>query len=207
MAGTMSQDDLVADLKASIQDAADFFSAAADADYKRQLSAAALDFGRKRARTLVGTLALVADQAGYDVPAGFAAFKSSLWGVSPRVAPKPWEPSYPGRLPRFCLVEESGVRKLHLDPPPTAAQIAALGAECRFYYFVGHTIGTVAADTTILAGERGLLLLRGQAEAMRELTFRGIAKPVQLRDGLTSTPRNGMPSHVYEKLMQEFEAA
>ena len=207
MPGTMSQADLVADLKASIQDSANFFSAAADADYKRHLAAAALDFGRKRGRTLVGTLDLVADQPGYALPAGFVAFKSGLWGIAPRAAPKPWEPGYPGRLPCVRVAEEGGVRKLHLDPPPTAAQISALGSEYRYYYFAGHEIGADAAGTTILAGERGLLILRGQAEAMKELTFRGIAKPVQLRDGLTSTPRNGMPSHIFEKLMEEFERA
>jgi len=206
-AGDMSQAELVADLKASLQDSSQFFTAASDADYKRHLNAAALDFGRKRGRTLVGSLTLVADQAGYDAPASYVAFKSSLWGVAPIASPKPWEPTYPGRLPAVRLVEESGVRKLHLDPPPTAAQISALGSEYRFYYFAGHVVDTTAANTTILAAERGLLLLRGQAEAMRELMFRGIAKPVQLRDGLTSMPRNGMPSHVYEKLIEEFNAA
>ena len=207
MPGTMSEADLVADLKASIQDSSAFFSAAADADYKRHLKSAALDFGRKRRRTLVGALALVADQAAYAVPADFLSFKSSLWGIAPRAAPLPWEPGYPGRLPCVRTVEEGGVRKLHLDPPPAAAQISALGSDYRYYYFAGHAIDAAEASTTILAGERGLLLLRGQAEAMRELMFRGIAKPVQLRDGLTSTPRNGMPSHIFEKLMEEFERA
>lgn len=207
MAGTMSQADLVADLKASLQDSSAFFSAAADADYVRQLNAAALDFGRKRNRTLVGAINLVAEQAAYAAPADIVAFKSGLWGIAPRSAPKPWEPGYPGRLPCVRLAEEGGVRKLHLDPPPTAAQISALGSDYRYYYFAGHAVGAQAADTTILGGERGLLLLRGQAEAMRELMFRGIAKPVQLRDGLTSAPRNGMPSYIYEKLMEEFEHA
>lgn len=207
MPGTMSQADLVADLKASLQDAAAPFVAAADADYKRHLAAAALDFGRKRRRTMVGALALVAGQPAYAAPADLLGVKSHLWGIEPIEAPKPWESGYPGPLPDLALIEEGGVRKLRLSRAPTAAQIAALGAELRYWYHAGHVIAEVAANTTLLDGERALLLLRGQAEAMRELAFRGIAKPVQLRDGMGSMPRNGMPGHLFQQLMDEFEAA
>lgn len=207
MAGTMTEADLVEDLKASLQDARTVFTGAGDADFKRQLRAAALDFGRKRRRTLYDALALVADQAAYAAPASFLQFKSSLWGISPRPMPQPWEATYCGPLPNVHLSEEAGVKKLRFDRPPTSAQIAVLGPEYGYYYFAGHAIAAAAANTTILEGERALLLLRAQAEACRELAVRNIHKPVSMRDGLSGIARNSTPSYMYEQLMREFEAA
>ncbi len=208
MPGTMSEVDLVSDLKASLQDAKNAFTAADDADYKRHLKTAALDFGRKRRRTLYGSLALIADQARYAAPASFLAFKSALWGISPVAAPKPWERGYPGRLPDVYVVEEAdGTKKLELRPAPTAAQISVLGADYRYYYYAGHVVAAAAAGTTIFDGERQILLLRAQAEAVRELALRNINKPTTLRDGVTNAPRNGTPAYLFEALMREFEAA
>lgn len=208
MPGAMNEADLVADLRASLQDARNVFTAADDADFKRHLKTAALDLGRRRARTLVGSLALIADQAGYaPLPAGFLFYKSHLWGVAPKASPKPWENGYPGRLPTGRVVEEGGLRKLYLDPPPTSAQISVLGADFRYYYGAGHLVGAAEADTTVLAGDRGVLLLRAQAEAMKEMAMRNIMKPVAMRDGMSTQARNGLPSYLYEKLMQEFELA
>lgn len=207
MAGTMSQADLVTDFKASIKDAATVFAAASDADFKRHLATAALDFARKRPRTLVGALTLVADQPEYDPPAGFERFKSSLWGIAPAAKAQPWEKTYPGRLPDVRDVELDGDKKLYLDPPPTAGQISTLGSDFRFYYYAAHAIGADAADTTIKASERGLLILRAQAEAMRELAARNVAKPVQMREGMSGQSKNGTPTYLFEQLMREFEAA
>jgi hypothetical protein len=209
MAGTMIEADLVADLKASINAAATVFVAASDGDFKRHLAVAALAFGRMRPRTLVGTLTLVADQPAYAVPSDFLAFKSSLWGIAPTARVQPWEKSWPGRLPVVRYVETAAdTNKLYLDPPPTAAQISVLGAEYRYYYYARHAIhASDTAKTTILPGERGRLILRAQAEAMRELAMRNLMKPVQMRDGVSSVTRNGTPAYLYEALMKEFEGA
>ncbi len=208
MPGTMSKADLVADLKASLQDSKNVFTAANDGDFERHLAQAALDFGRKRSRTLVASFILVADQAGYaPLPADFLFYKSHMWGIAPVAAPKPWESGYPGRLPTGRVIEEGGARKLYLDPPPTGAQINVLGSDFRYYYGAGHVVDADAAKTTVLAGDRQLLILRAQAEAMREMAMRNIVKPVQLRDGMSSAPRNGLPSYLYEKLMEEFDRA
>lgn len=206
MAGTMSESDLVADFKASLNDAANVFTAASDADFKRHLAAAALAFCSKRPRTLVGTLTLIAEQAQYDAPAGLHAPKSHLWGIAPRMKAQPWEKTWTGRLPDLRVVEGAtpAARKLQLDPPPTAHQIAVLGAEFRFYYFATHTIAADAANTSIAAGDRGLLILRAQAEAMRELAQRNVQRPVVVRDGFGSQTRNGTPGHLYEKFLEEF---
>lgn len=208
MAGTMTESDLVADFKVSLHDAASVFNTASDGDFKRLLALAALAFGRLRPRTLVGALTLVADQPDYAVPADFLGFKSALWGIAPIARAQPWEKAWPGRLPAARYVETAAdANKLYLDPPPTAAQIAVLGAEYRYYYYAKHKIDAAdAAKTTILAGERGRLILRAQAEAMRELAMRNIMKPVQVRDGVSSVTRNGTPAYLYEALMKEFEA-
>lgn len=179
----MSQADLVADLKASLHDAASVFTAATDGDFKRLLDAAALDMGSFRPRTILGSVILVAGQSDYAAPAGFAMFKSSLWGIAPIAAPRPWERGYPGKLPDAFESELAGVRQISLTLPPTAEQIAQLGNQYLFYYFAAHVVDAVAANTTIKIADRGLLLLRAQAEAMRELAMRNIGKPVTVRDG------------------------
>ncbi|HLP97484.1 MAG TPA: hypothetical protein VK149_03465 [Sideroxyarcus sp.] len=202
MPGTMSKADLIADLKASLQDMANVFTTADDADFVRHLSVAALDMGRKRPRTLLGSLTLVADQFNYAAPADFHSFKSYLWGIG---RANPWEKTYTGRLPDVRAAVNGSTRELHLLPAPTQSQINQLGSAFKYYYFASHSIGETAADTTIQAADRGLLLLRAQAEACKEMAMRNIGKPVQMRDGITQGPRNGTPASLYDALMKYFE--
>lgn len=205
MPGTMSRADLVADLKASLHDAAGVFTAADDGDFVRLLDAAALDFGRVRPRTLLGSVTVEAEVAEYAAPADLADYKSDTWSAGKM--PAPWEDHYPGRMPRVRVAESGGARKLVFSPAPTARQIGLFGNAFKFYYLALHAIGDQAAGTTIKAADRGLLILRGQAEAMREMAMRNIAKPVQLRDGMSGGPKNGTPAYLFERLMAEFEAA
>lgn len=204
MGGTMARGDLVADLKASLHDAAEVFTGASSADFNRLLDIAALDFARVRPRTLLGSVTLQAGSPAYALPADFYLYKADLWADPSRMG-QPWEKSYPGRLPSVRVAEVGGVSSLVLTPAPNAVQIARLGTSFNFYYLARHVIDDTAANTSIDAGDRGLLLLRAQAEAMRELAMRNIGKPVALRDGLNSTPRNGTPSALYSLLMDEFE--
>lgn len=204
MPGTMSRTDLVADLKDSLHDAASVFTAAADADFVRHLNKAALDFKRVRPLTKDGQITLEAGVATYTAPAGMTDFVLETWSDA---CPKQWEAAYPGLLPRALLIGPAGARKLHLSPAPSAMHLAAMGATYKFIYTAAHSIGEQASDTTIDAGDRGLLLLRAQAEALRELAIRNVGKPVQMRDGYTGTPRNGTPAALYQTLMQEFEGA
>lgn len=209
MPDPMTQAQLVTDLKGSLTSAIEAFPGG-DGDLQRHLAIAALALGEKRPRTLLGSVALVAGQPDYPAPALLLAFKSHLWGIAPVKAPSPWEPGYPGRLPDVRLVETGQApvtRKLYLDPPPTAWQISVLGAEFKFYYRAGHAVDADATKTTVAAGDRGLLLLRAQAEAMRELAMRNVASPQIVREGLSSVPRNGTPSWLYADLMKEFREA
>ncbi len=202
MAGTMTRADLRADLKASLHDSA---SVLADPeDFDRCLDVAAEEMGAvggsSGSRTLAATLTLVAGQSEYAAPEGFLRFKMALWGTSTPV--KPWDRAYPGRLPDVAACDAV----LVLTPAPTAEQIALLGSAYRFFYFAAHTVSDTAGETTLPASNRSLLLLRAQAECCRELALRNITKPVALRDGISSGPRNGTPAALYRQLLDEFEA-
>lgn len=221
MAG-MGRDALVAELKATLHDTASVFKAADDADFVRFLDAALPDMTTKRPVTKLGSLELEADQPSFLVlEPDFAAWKTDLWR-NPARLPNPWEASYPGALPRISAVrEEVGIAswetyynevrcgrwRIHFDPAPSVLMLACLGRVFKFWYFARHEIGSSTAETTIAPDDRGLLLLRAQAEAMRELAMRNVAKPVQLRDGLSGTPRNSTPSALYEALMRQFAEA
>lgn len=204
MAGSMSRADLVADLTASLHDAADVFTDAGA--MARLLDVAALDFSRHRARTLLGTLTAEVGRMDYPAPADLYAFKSSLWGIAPAVRAKPWERNYPGPLPDVRAVDGATGRELHLTPAPTQQHLSALGAEFRFYYFGKQVIGDTAAETTLRDGDRHLLLLRAQAEAMREMSIRNSGKPARMNDGLHSSPRNMTPAALHAEMMREWES-
>lgn len=205
MAGTMSQVDLVADLKRSLHDSAAVFDAAADADFVRFLNQALPDMGWKRPITRLGQVTLSAGEANYSLVdyTDFLSYKTHLWEPS-GVAPQPWEPGYPGAVPRVNGYKNTTGWWLGFEPAPSAAHIAVRGSVFKFYYFGQHVIGANAVDTTVPQTDRGLLLLRAQAEAMLELTLRNAGKPVQMRDGLSGMPRNSTPRALYEALLAQF---
>lgn len=202
--GGMARAELVADLKASLHDSAAVFKTPLDGDFERFLLASLADLQIKRPLTRLGLVRLEAGQARYPVSEpGFAAYKVHAWGDFARTV-RPWEPGYPGAVPRVTALYDGAAWCLELDPAPTAVQLAAWGADMRFWYFAEHVLGDDAADTTLTAPDRGLLLLRAQAEAMRELAIRNVSKPVQLRDGVSGSPRNSTPAALHQALLDEF---
>ncbi|MDH5633611.1 MAG: hypothetical protein OEZ10_11525 [Gammaproteobacteria bacterium] len=209
MPGTMSKADLVADLKQSLHDAANAFDRtgleAVDNAMARLLNLAAIDLGRLRPRIITSTVTLQAGVADYDLPAGFGGFQVCEWGEDVRRRMMPWEANYPKRLPHATVIA-GGVngKQLHLVPAPTAQQISLLGSTYPFTYRIAHVIDDLAANTTVPDTERALLLLRAQAEAMRELAMRGVTKAYKLKDGV-SQPRNGTASAIWQVMMQDFE--
>lgn len=202
----MSLADLSADLTASLHDAAEVFVDAGDV--ARLLNTAAQDFNRHRPRTLVGEFSVEIDRLQYPAAEGIYLYKSSLWGHAPRV--NYWDRAWPGPAPDVTLIDGmladgSPGKLLQLSLPPSWKQISAFGNDFRYFYLGCHVIGAEASGTTLNAGDRFLLLLRAQAEAMREMMMRNIKKPVQMRDGLQSAPRNMTPAALYEQLMKEWE--
>lgn len=210
MANTMSEADLVASLKASLHDAAKVFEGAGatlDDEFKRFLQQALPDMQVKRPATRLGTVTIEPNfprvAVGVD-NTGFAAFKTYLWGDNCTI--KPWEPSYPGKLPRVSASYSEQQWWLVFDPAPTAQQVCVHGSQFDFWYYAAHAIGTLAADTTVNLQDRGLLLLRAQVEAMRELSIRNASKPVTMRDGFSGQPRNSTAAALYTELLKQFEA-
>lgn len=193
---TMDRAALVADLKASLMDAAPLF-AADDTDFIRHLEASALAFGPFRASCEVGQITLVAEVDTYPAPADLWRFTSALWGTT---RSQPWERAWPGRLPTVREVPGS----LVLVPAPTAHQIQVLGSTYRFFYTARPVIGTNAADTTVAEGDRALLIQRAQVEAMRELAMRDSVRPVQMRDGFSGQARTGTPGWIAQSLLDDF---
>lgn len=205
--------DLVADYRASLNDAASVFlpppeeeGADPDTAFLRHLRTAARDLAlSKRPRTLVGELSLVAGQSAYGtVPEDLLLPKVGFWSAR-FIAP--WNlPRAP--MPVLTLVEQGGQRYLHLRPSPTAEQIHVFGASYGYYYLADHVL--TEETVTVSMRDRGLLILRAQAEAMRELAFRNYTKPVSLRGGsgaMGGMPRNSTAAALYQALLAEFERA
>lgn len=199
----MSLADLVVTHKAALMDAADVFASAGAEDLEQHLKTAADDFRRVKPNVQYGEITLVADQRAYALPADIGDYKYDTWGQR-RL--QPWETGYSGRLPRTQLAVVAGVKKLVLDPAPTQANIDEAGSVLSYYHVVPHTIhATDGAQTTIPLALRGLLILRAQVEAMRQLAMRNSMKPVQMMEGFGNTSRNGTASYLFEALSQEFE--
>lgn len=159
--------------------------------------------------TRLGTITLQANFPRYALgngAPGFAAFKTQLWGDS-GCRLKPWEDGYPGAVPRVSAAFDANQWYLDFDPAPSARHTAYYGTNFQFWYFAMHAIGVAAGDTTVNEKDRGLLLLRAQVEAIRELAIRNAGKPVQMRDGLSGTPRNSTAAALWKDLLQLFNGA
>jgi hypothetical protein len=200
---TLTLPALVIDLKFSLLDAADKFTSGADLDFRRHLREALQDLNRVRPRTATGSFTLIADEPFYAAPADLVQPKFSRWGESARRQFNYWDDHYPKSLPRMTRRERNGAVVIELDPAPSADEISRFGSSYEFFYVASHSVTDNAS--TVQDCDRGLLLLRAQAEAMKELAHRGVGKPVQLRDGMTSAPKNGTPAALFDQLMREFE--
>ncbi len=202
----MSRFSLIQDLQVSLGDAADSFKAANDGDFGRHLDCAAADFSRVQRHIRTSQLTLVPGQAAYAAPADLVSLHIVTWGKAERQRYQPWEDLHPGRLPTAHVISAAGGKEIHLSPAPNATQIGIAGSAFDFYYTAPHLIDKDAANTTVLGSNRDLLLLRAQAEAMKELSLRGAVKPVQLHKGMGSMPASGTPQALHDSLMKAFAA-
>jgi len=202
---TVSATDLISELKASLLSSADYFQgtdADPDADFVRHIQVAAADLGDNRNRTLIGEFELVADQADYtDVPADLVRINSPLWGTEKRI--NPWADNHPGPLPRARVSRTASGQRITLTPAPTRHQIITLGSTYRFYYAASFWTGSTSDDLSLDGTDRGLILLRAQAEACKELALMNVSRHVETRTSV-SGPRNQTPRSLYEMLMTEY---
>lgn len=206
MPGTMSQADLIADLKPSVHDLAGIFNKeAADAAWIRALNNAALDMHRVRPLRKQGEITLEPNKHDYPGPVDLLRVIKILYADQARSAVKPWEAGYAHNIPRAETQYVGDAPMLWLTPAPTAALISVFSSAYPFIYSAKHQVGASAENTTIAAIDRHLLLLRTQAELMKEAAARNIAKPVAVTDSISSVTRNGVPAALYDQLMKDFE--
>jgi len=199
---TMDRASLRADLQSSLRNAAEEFD---DADLDRHLDRAAEDLPRRRRLVLSASIALQADTAEYDsVPTDLVRPVFSRWANSARLKKAPWVTDYPPQRPRVTLVQTSGGRKLHVTPTLTATELAKHGETLQYDYEARYTIADAAADTTVKAEDRWLLLLRAQAESVRELALKNIDRPISVGDKAGRQTRNDTPGSLYQLLMEDF---
>ena len=200
--------DLVKELQASLHDSVTVFqNEEKDGAFNRFLDLALPDLSRFRPYRVKQSITLIADQPDYAAPAGMIAFIAPLYGEKERQDRKPWDVNYPKTPTVKVLGGVNGAKTLLLVPAPTAAMITDLGSTFEFRCSVQHVIDDAANNTTIQQEDKALLILRAQAEAMKEMAMRNIKKPVQLNDGLNSITRNGTPAALYDQLMKAFERA
>lgn len=192
---------LAADLQLMLGDCCSGFS---PRDLEQQLNTAAQDLARRKWTRKRGTLTLEADQRDYDAPSDLLAPLTPHWGETERARRDPWDSDYPKRLPTLCALDVAGTTKLEISPPPSAEQIADLGSEYLYTYAIRHTLADAAADTTVPEAQRGLLLLRALAEAMKTLAARGVHKPISLGAGGDNRPKNGAPASLADQFMEDF---
>ena len=198
--------DLIEELRATLHGAAKYFTGTeddADYDLRRLLTVAAADLATRRGRTLIGEVQLEAGRFRYeDLPADLIYIKTPIWGHDKSI--EPWADNYPGPLPRARVLHENGQPVLILSPSPSQQQIHALGGTYRFYYAASYWSGQ-ASDPVQFEQEndRNLLLLRAQAEAMRELAMQNITRPVETRTNI-AMPANATAGAIWERLMAEY---
>lgn len=187
---------------ASLRDSASGFKPEA---LTRHVQAAVRDYSRYRPLEETGTLNLEAGEDTYPAPDDIEGVLGCDWGRRLKAERNTWDDDFPGWLPELRIAFSSQGRLLRFYPAPTARQIALIGSSCRYRYAAQHVL--TEQINTIPAGDEGLVLMRAQAEAMRELAIHQASRPVQLRDGVSSQPRNGTPGYLFEQLMAEFKAA
>ena len=200
----MSLSDLSSDLKGMLGSSADKFNQEGRGDLDRLLNTAAAALSRDKPQNMSASLLLVADQADYDVPALLIKAIYSDWGKKQQRERQPWQRGFPDRLPSLNIVKVEAGKRLRLTPPPTALQIADLGADFVYYYTGRYKIGAKPIDTTVDECDRDLLLLRATIAAMQDLALSHASTPVSLGPGKFAT-KTGTPSAVAVTLMTQYE--
>lgn len=201
----MTKSEFIQRLKASLHDAASVFDAPADADFERHLSQALLCFSSPLHRPLRkrGTVTLVAGTQEYDPPDDFASLAWVEYGAKSRREFKPWERQYMNPPFQLHVLRGETGRKLRAVQEVTESMISTHGAECAFFYNAVHVL--TDSESTVPSADEGLLLLRAQAEAMKEMSVRNILKPVTIQTGIAGALSNGTPGGLCEMMMRYYE--
>lgn len=197
----LKREDFEAKLRASFVDSVRGFK---DKDYARHTDEAFRELGKRRPRIVLDNFLLVPGCSTYTCPNDLNDVQSCLWGRNHKAQVAIWADNRIGQLPDLKVSYTSdGSRVLQLVPMPSARDIYIVGYVCEYTYAASHIWTDKVC--TLNAYEEGLLMLRAQAEAMRELGMKNVTTPSQLREGMSSTPKNGTPSYLFSVLMDEFD--
>lgn len=182
--------------KASLLDSVRAF---ADADLERHAETALAALSHIKPKLCVTWVQLAAGRNLYPCPANCRAVQAAYWGRSHKAHSQPWQDDAVGRLPEWSVTyNEAGERFLRAHPAPSVRQLDILGSIAEIEYRADWRWDEVR-------GMENLLLLRAQAEAMRELAAKNATTAYNIREGISATPKNGTPAYLYEQLLQEFE--
>lgn len=172
--------------------------------YERHFDIALADLNLWRPLIIYDSLSVIAGQSYYECPKDLNKPISCFYGRGHKARGYPWDDDYVGQLPEIRVVfNKDRSRSLQLMPPPSSRQIQVLGSECSYTYSADHFLNEEGSSLT--SNEENLLILRAQAEAMREAAISNVTEPQTMREGLTSTPKNGTPAYLYSELLSEFK--
>ena len=199
----MKRSQLLSTYTASLLDSQRAF-AEVKGDYGRHIEVGLSELARHRPRHVWAELDLLPWQRTYDCPPDLISVFATHYGRDEKAQRQPWDADYPSvQLPDVRLYHRrDGTRCLQVQPAPSYALMSQLGAVCTYEYTAAHIITEEVCTLTEVDVQ--LVILRAQAEAMRELAMRNSTTPVNVRDGLTNSPQNGTPSYLYTLLMNEF---
>lgn len=184
--------------KKSLLDSVRAFS---DADLERHVDIALQALSLIKPKLSATVLTLVGGRSLYPCPANLLAFQACFWGRANKAAVQPWDDGYVGKLPEWSVTHnEAGERFLRANPPPSFRQLSYIGSYAEIEYRAAWDWEDVG-----IGGMGHVLMLRAQAEAMRELAAKNATTAYNIREGISATPKNGTPAYLYEQLLQEFE--
>lgn len=188
--------DFLARYKGSLLDSVRAFS---DADLERHADISLSALSRIKPKHCITQISLVVGRCLYPCPANLISIHACYWGRGHKAAVQPWEDHYAGKLPEWSVTyNEAGIRFLRALPAPTFSQINTLGSYTELEFCADWQWDEIHGLET-------LLMLRAQAEAMRELAAKNATTAYNIREGISATPKNGTPAYLYEQLLQEFE--
>lgn len=198
----MMRKEIVAQYSASLLDSKRAFN---DTAIQRHIDIALKALSEIRPQLKVTVLNIAAGHSLYPCPTDLIRIHKCNWGKDARSFQRPWDDHYIGSLPywRICR-NDKGERLLIAEPAPTVIQERVIGSRGELVYTAAHVL--TDDECSLNDEEIGLLILRAQVEAMREISMKNSTQAYQLREGISSTPMNGTPGYLYIKLSDEFNA-
>ncbi|OQX16146.1 MAG: hypothetical protein BWK73_04595 [Thiothrix lacustris] len=170
--------------------------------FERAIDAALTAFNRDRPLVATADCELRAGRSSYAADDCLIRYLGSDWGCIENI--QPYDPRFPGALPRVHTVRKTSGMALAFTPAPTHKHIAAYGSHYDYWYAVSHVL--TADDCSIANNDYDLFITRALASLMRDLIAANVTDPIQLHRGMGSLPNSATPLAAYEALMSSYQA-